>query len=102
MTDFDDVIKQVAAQIRERLRDANLSNMRIDIEISGPVQSGAIKIEYKIGESYGHDDSVKGHRLSVCLEEFLRRKGWTAKNAALEITYAESAGFAADNPDISF
>ena len=68
---------------------ADVSNFRLDIEISGRVHGGDILVTYKMGERYS-SNSPEGSRLEAVVQEFLRRRGWEARNAPLALEAPES------------
>ena len=74
-------------RIRKILADANVgSEFRFDIEVSGRVQQGDVLVAYKIGDSYGFNQ-VTASSIDAAIEEYLRRRGWTARNKPLCISY---------------
>lgn len=78
-------ITLVAAELRQELRSANLSCMELTISVSGRVHDGDLSIRFSLEGSYG--DSVTGGTLRAVLSEYLRRRGWTARNAPLSLSY---------------
>ena len=83
---FEGALKREVKRIRKELQKVDsLSSMRIDIEVSGPVHSGDIRIQFCVGSGYGNN--VKGDSLNACVDEFLRRNGWEAIHKAKLLTY---------------
>ncbi len=70
--------------IRETFSEANIGNIRLDIEASGRVNAGEILVTYKLGEQYG-SNTPEGHRLAPVLDEFMRRKGWNERHKPLAL-----------------
>lgn len=80
-------LKDAIAEIRQSYNEAEVSYLRMDIEVSGRV-TGDLSVQYKFGaDSYHGPDSAASHNILAALEEFLRRKNWAAKNSALLISY---------------
>jgi hypothetical protein len=83
---FENMFKAVAMQIRDRLGDADLSNVKISIVASGRTH-GDLEIEYVIGDYYS--GQVVANTLEASVNEFLRRKGWDDINKPIAIPYIE-------------
>lgn len=76
------VVNAVVA-VRQRLADANIgSTFRLDIEVSGRIEGGEVKVTYRLGDTYGSNNPA-GARLAPVVDEFLRRHGWNKVNAPL-------------------
>ena len=90
IVNFEGHVKRAARRVREALaKDDRIRQLRIDIEISGPI-TGELLIVYKLSDGgYNDDSTVKGHSLDSCVEEFMRRKGWDSTHAPKSITYEE-------------
>lgn len=93
---FAGAIKREAARLRARLKPAaeagQLGENRLDltIEIEGRILDGELKITYGLG-AYGKE--VEGGTLDAVVDEYLRRAGWKAQNAPLEISAGEEIPF---------
>lgn len=78
-----EIILAVAA-LRKRLADADMGGtFGLVINISGRIQDGEVKCEYKLCKNYGVD--TKGHSLEPVIKEFMRREGWEETNAPLAL-----------------
>lgn len=84
---FENMFKAVAIQIRDRLGDADLSNVNISVIATGRTH-GDLEIEYVVG-SYYNNEQVKANSLEAAVNEFLRRKGWTDVNKPVAIPYID-------------
>lgn len=72
------------ANLRKRLADADLGGtFTLNIVVSGRIQDGEVKCEYKLCRNYGPD--TKGHSLDPVITELLRREGWEERNAPLTL-----------------
>ena len=70
--------------IRERLAEHNVPEMRLDIEVSGRTATGDLRIEFVLGaRSYNGSANARGGRLVPVVEEMLHRYGWRKRNAPL-------------------
>lgn len=70
--------------VRKRLAAADIGgSFTLNINISGRIQDGEVKCEYKLCKNYGAD--TKGHSLDPVVKEFLRREGWEEVNAPLAL-----------------
>jgi hypothetical protein len=68
--------------LRAAFEETEISRFKLEIEVSGEVMSGDLKVEYALREgSWG--EPVKGGDLQAVFDELLRRKGWTERNAPL-------------------
>ncbi len=84
---LDTEVRNAAKMVRDRMSDANINHMHMEIEISGRVDGGDLKIKYSLGEYGG---TVEGGDLLSVIAEFLRRKGWTERNAPLALEPPEA------------
>ena len=84
---FENMFKAVAIQIRDRLGDADISNVNISVNATGRIHSD-LEIEYVVGLYY-NNEQVKANSLEAAVNEFLRRKGWTDINKPIAIPYIE-------------
>lgn len=85
-TSVEAMIKEMAKGVAEQLAEADQGDMRLDIEISGRTLGPELKIEFVLGEDYSISGSVRGGSLNEVVKEFLRRKGWSSRNAPLMLT----------------
>lgn len=82
MTDLEQALIEEVRAIRAQFAEANVSDLRLDIEIDGRVLSGDLQITFRCGSDYGYEQAAGGD-LSAVVDEFLRRKGWNNRHAAL-------------------
>lgn len=88
MTRFDALIQELAIHVRDRLKVLeDLSSLDFEIEVSGRVHDGDLRINYQIGSTYNEGGVVKGPRLEVVIDEYLRRFGWDMRNQPLCISF---------------
>ena len=84
---FHGAIKRESAKIRAMLKDATLGGgFTFVVEVSGPIQSGDVEIEYRLNDDKYPSTEVKGNESNAVLNEFLRRKGWNSVHAPKAIT----------------
>lgn len=83
MYNIDETIRRVTKALRARLADANESSFRFEVEVSGRVQEGEVKITYTLSDSLYGSNKVEGGNIDAVLAEFLRRKGWIIANQPL-------------------
>ena len=87
---FEGMIKRKAIEVKRKLSALeNTTSMRLDIEISGRTHSGDLDIEYKLGEFYSGDKMVRGNSIDAVVEEFMRRRGWDAAHAPLQLSQGQ-------------
>lgn len=82
MTTLEHALIEEVRSIRARFAEANVSDLRLAIEIHGRVLSGDLEITFRCGFDYGNEQAAGGD-LTATVEEFLRRKGWNNRHAAL-------------------
>ena len=81
-----EVIVKMVERVRNRLKEADQSRFRLDIEVHGEVQTGKPKMCYKLSkDTYG--SAVEGNDIDEVLTEHLRRCGWVERNKPLELTF---------------
>src|SRR6185312_1006086 len=92
MSNLERVVEDAVMELRSRLAAANIgSDFRLDIEASGRIQGGQIKIAYVLsGTMYGTNEA-RGNRLAPVIDEFLRRQGLNHANEPLAIGYEPPA-----------
>lgn len=85
---FDDVVKEIAIYVRGRLAEVEaIHSVQFSIDVSGRAHDGDLEVKYEIGSSYSEGGVVKGARLEVVIEEYLRRFGWDKRNQPLCISF---------------
>lgn len=83
MKSFESTLTYTARHVRSRLAKLeSLPCFDLTINVHGRVHDGDINIEFRLGE-YHYTDVVKGGNLEAVITEFLRRRGWTERNAPL-------------------
>lgn len=83
MYNIDETIRRVTKALRARLADANENSFRFEIEVSGRVLEGEVKITYTLADGIYGSNKVEGGNIESVLAEFLRRKGWQISNQPL-------------------
>lgn len=84
VSSFEHSLLAELRSIRSRLADANIPSMRLDIEVSGGTLHGNLKVTFKLNlDSYSGPAEASGGSLDAVVEEFLRRRGWNQRHAAL-------------------
>ena len=84
---FHGAVKREAAKVRAMLKGADLgSGFNFTIEVSGPIQTGNVAIEYILSDDRYPATEVKGNEPNAVLDEFLRRKGWNSVHAPKQIS----------------
>lgn len=85
---FDELLKEITRDIRDRFSVENLGELYLKVSVSGRTD-GDLKIIYSVGEdSYSSSEFVNGNDLYDCMVEYLRRHGWKERHAPLSITAA--------------
>ncbi len=86
---FDDMVKDLAIYVREQLKQVDeISSINFSIDVSGRAHDGELRVKYEIGSTYADGGMVKGAKLDIVIEEYLRRFGWDKRNQPLELTFA--------------
>ena len=81
-------IKRAVRQVRAALRGADQgSEFEFEIHAKGRVQEGEVKLSFKLADGYYAGVSVTGNSVQGVLDEYLRRQGWTKRNAPLAIAF---------------
>jgi hypothetical protein len=84
MDKLHEAICKAVTDARELLASNNVGHhITLEIEISGRVNDGDLKIQYGAGD-YG--PSVKGDTLRNVVQEHMRRSGWNDRHAPLYLT----------------
>lgn len=79
-------VTEATESVRRILNDHNIGHMRLDIEITGRVNAGDIKIGYKLGDLGYAATSPEAYCLAATVAEFLRRKNWEKRNAPIALS----------------
>jgi hypothetical protein len=88
MNKFDAIIKELALHVRDRLKvSEDISRIQFSIDISGRAHDGDLNIKYEVGSTYQDGGVVKGPKLEIVLDEYLRRFGWDQQNQPLCISF---------------
>jgi hypothetical protein len=74
-------IVDAARNVRDVFDSHDVGHMTLEIEVSGRVHD-ELKIKYSIGEYSG---TCEGGDLIAVLDEYMRRRGWNARNAPLAL-----------------
>lgn len=86
---LEDALKSAAVSTREKLAlIESISEMNLEISITGRVHDGELKIEFKLSGGWQNDSRAKGGSLDAVVKEFLRRNGWDMTNAPLCLSFA--------------
>jgi hypothetical protein len=97
---FDGAVKREAKRVRKELqRDETLHSFGLRIDISGRVHDGDLKLKFTIGDSEYFSQSVTGDSLQAVIDEFMRRRGWTAIHSPKALGYETVPS---DDSDIPF
>src|SRR5438445_12049657 len=104
MSAYREYVKEMAAYVRNELQEIeDISSLQFDIDISGRLHDGELKIEFKLGSSYGVGGQVKGGDLEAIVREYKRRFGWDQRNKPLELSFApekvDEVTFPQDDPN---
>lgn len=87
---FTGALKREIVKLQKKIAKCEQINyIDIRVKASGRAQSGDIKITYSICGNEYQSDVVEGNDLDALCEEFLRRHGWTQRNAPLMLTVNE-------------
>ena len=82
MSPFETILLEEIARVKTALRvDESLSGFELTITASGRLD-GDVSVEFKLGDRYGLGGVTCGS-IEAAREEFLRRRGWTARHAPL-------------------
>ncbi len=85
---FEGAVKREVKAIREALKLCDtLSEFQFTVTASGPINSGEVKISYRLSKDTYGSTGVKGNNVKECLAEFLRRHGWDRTNKPIAISY---------------
>lgn len=89
LSPFETELLSELRDIRERLAEANIPHMRLDIEVSGRTHGGDLEVTFKLSkESYNSGDHTEGGDLDAVVNEFIRRNGWSNRYASLRLPSA--------------
>ena len=82
MSPFETILLEELAKLKEKLRvDESLSGFELTIRAEGRLD-GDLEVSFELGDRYGLG-SVKCGSIAAAREEFLRRRGWSARHAPL-------------------
>lgn len=87
---FEKKLAETMKDIRDRLGDADIPRLRLDIEVCGETLHGDLKITFKLGTEYSSSSHAEGGDLSEVVSEFIRRKSWARRNAPICLPRVES------------
>ena len=88
MTTYNQMVKNLAIFLRDELKQIEeISSLDFEITIDGRVHDGELRIEYKLGNSYGPGGQVRGGDIAKVVDEYKRRFGWDQRNQPLELTF---------------
>lgn len=90
---FEGAIKREIKRVRERLKPAaeqgtlKSNEFRFTIEGRGRILDGEVKLSYKICDNHYGSNEIEARGVDPLVDELLRRSGWKAVNAPLEIAF---------------
>lgn len=79
---FEFYVREMAKELRARYEQADISRLHFRVNVSGQTLTGDLLVEFRIADGE-YADAVTAGTVQAALEEFMRRKGWVAQNAAL-------------------
>lgn len=86
---YEQTIKELAAYVRAELSVINeISSLDFDIDISGRLHDGELKIKFSVGSTYSTGGKVEGGSIDAVLKEYKRRFGWDKRNQPLELSFS--------------
>lgn len=92
---FTGAIKREVVRALNKLKqDESLSEFKISIKATGRVDGDA-KINFAVSDCT-YSSGVEGNNLDDCIEELLRRRGWTKRHEPLMLTSNEKQRADAD------
>jgi hypothetical protein len=84
---------EASAWVREQLRRADIDrSFTLSISAEGMIPEEGIKLIYRLDCMKNYDSAVEGNSLSAVTWELLRRMGWKADNAGLQLEWKNGAG----------
>ena len=84
---FEGAVKREVKRVRDVLaRDETLSEFYLTITASGRTSEGDVKLSYKLA-ACSYTTPVEGDSINAIVDEFLRRRGWSAVHAPKAIGY---------------
>lgn len=99
MRQFEEAIKNLAYELRDSLQQVDeISRLDFNIDISGRVHDGELKIEFSLGSTYNTGGKVDGGSIEAVVKEYLRRFGWDQRNKPLELSFSHPPQV--DNPQL--
>lgn len=91
-----DAISELRSELQQ---NDTLHHIRFEIEASGRLHDGDIKVQFHLGEYY--TPAVTGDSLDAVLEEFARRRNWQLRHDALLLPNTADANAPANNEEQS-
>jgi len=94
-TRFERELEAQMLAVKERLKpvaEAGLfpeNAFCFTITASGQVLDGTLELKFKLGSNTWGSEPVQGNSLDAVVNEFIRRKGWEAMHAPLQLTGPE-------------
>lgn len=81
---FEIALKEIIKDIRAELESVeSISSLDFEIDVSGRVHDGEIKIEFKLGSTYSVGGQVKSGSIEAIVSEYKRRFYWDERNTPL-------------------
>jgi hypothetical protein len=78
MSTFHDDVKEMAAWVRDCLKQANINKMDFYIHIEGRTHDGELLLSYAF-EDYSKGITTKGGDLDAVVSEHMRRYDWQGR-----------------------
>lgn len=89
MSPFEQALVAEVKRLRKMAQAYDgISSLRLDIEISGRINSGDMKVEFVMSDNE-YSSGVRGISVDATFNEMVRRKGWEVNNKPLMISYVE-------------
>ena len=85
---FEGALKREIKRVREMLKECDdIPTFKLSFEAKGRVNDGEIKLQYTVCPNEYGADTVTGDDLNACIEEMLRRHGWTKRHSPKALAY---------------
>ena len=82
MSPFETILLEEIARVKAKLKsDETLPGFELTITATGRLD-GDVSVDFKVSDKYGLGACTAGSLDAACAE-FLRRRGWVARNAPL-------------------
>lgn len=86
---YEQTIKELAAYVRSEVSVIDeISSLDFDIDISGRLHDGELKIRFSLGGTYSTGGKVEGGSIDAVIKEYKRRFGWDKRNQPLELSFS--------------